>query len=170
MQHDLHGPGRRGRGSRGPPGGCPRFRPVDRAAAAGPCGTWSSSSMSRERCLSSSPTSPALPCPTGSSIPAWRGVVPGRGRGAAIRALITAAAVAGSTRPRCGPRRERSTCTARSPRLLRLLLTRSLTPCRRRIRRLRRDCGLRPVPELFPPPVGAHRREPGVSLSPAQGL
>ena len=36
--------------------------------------------------------------------------------------------------------------------------------------RLRRDRGLRPVPELLPSPVGAHRREPGVSVSPAAGL
>ena len=34
----------------------------------------------------------------------------------------------------------------------------------------RRDRGLRPLPELLPPPVGAHRREPGVPVSPAAGL
>ena len=36
--------------------------------------------------------------------------------------------------------------------------------------RFRRDRGLRPVPELLPSPVGAHRREPGMPVSPAQGL
>ena len=93
-----------------------------------------------------------------------------------IRALITAAPWPGSTRRRCGPGRpgRRSTSTARSPSEYSAfwLGARSLDSMagRRDPAGFRRDRGLRPLPELLQPQVGAHRREPGVPVSPAAGL
>ena len=95
---------------------------------------------------------------------------------ALIRALITAAAVAGfdETTLRSGPAGEKKYVHgAFTERYSAFWLgARSLDSMagRRDPAGLRRDRGLRPVPELLPPPVGAHRREPGMPVSPAAGL
>ena len=95
---------------------------------------------------------------------------------ALIRALITAAPVAGfdETTLRSGPAGEKKyvhgAFTERysafwlGARSLDSMEDAGILPG------LRRDRGLRPLPELFPPPVGAHRREPGMPVSPAAGL
>ena len=93
-----------------------------------------------------------------------------------IRALITAAAVAGfdETTLRSGQAGEKKYVHGAFTGGLLRLLARDPQPGLHGRRRhppgVRRDRDLRPVPELFSSPVGAHRREPGVSFSPAQGL
>ena len=89
---------------------------------------------------------------------------------ALIRTLITASAVAGfdETTLRSGPAGEKKyvhgAFTERysafwlGTRSLDAMQDAGIPP------RFRRDRGLRPLPELFPPPVGAHRREPGMPV------
>jgi len=94
---------------------------------------------------------------------------------ALIRALITASAVAGfdETTLRSGPAGEKKYVHGAFTEEYSAfwLGARSLTPwpapgsCP-----VRRDRGLRPVPELFSSPVGAHRREPGMPVRTCCGI